>query len=344
MSSQVAQKEKILSFRSDGLLYYETPVDHRSNLMKSSLFQNNASKLSKRKRYVGFVTDGIRKRMKKAITLLLQSTPWTYKQHPVSGRIVSHKISFITLTTPKHNNSLDAAFCHKNLLEPMLRVLRSKYGMKSYIWKCELQANKQVHYHITTDIMINHTHLRDEWNNILRRHDMLIAFKEKYGHDSPNSTDIHAVHKVKNLEAYLVKYICKEYQNEDSLSGKVWDCSKNLKQADYFKLHIDSKIEDFINELQNTLQVQTFFFEKAIFIKFFTSDYYSYFSENIINQFNIHLNNIRSWVNNKKHSIVKESKQTVKELQQLQKTFSTSIRQYVQYQIDYYPVGCVNYT
>lgn len=286
-----------LSFRQTGIMAYNTNVDHRSKLLNSSSFQKNALMLASRKRYVGFITPNLKKRMQKAITLLLQSTPYKYQTHPVTGRTVAHKISFITLTTPTHENSYDSKFCHKHLLEPLLRILRNRYGMKSYIWKVELQANKQIHYHITTEIMINHTVLRNIWNGLLNKHDMLDGFKANYGHSNPNSTDIHAVQKINNIEAYLVKYICKEYQNEDKLSSKVWDCSKNLKSAGYFKTALDFGTHQVIRQLQDVKHIITHYFEKAVYLDFKTTDYYSHFNDTIKQDYFTHLENIASWQN-----------------------------------------------
>lgn len=295
MDLTVNHKIPVLSFRSSGLMYYETPANHSNRLMRSSLFQSNALKLATRERYVGFVTPAVKKRMKKAITLLLQSTPYEWKIHPVTGKQFHHKISFITLTTPDHVNSRDGKWCHKNLLEPMLRTLRRKYQMKSYIWKIELQDNGQVHYHVTADCLLNHSHLKNEWNKLLNRHDMLEDFFIKYGHRSPNSTDIHSVQKVKNLEAYLVKYITKEYQNETRLNCKIWDCSRNLKVHDYFKIEVDFQISQYIRSLQKSLMIVTHYFERAIFLDFKTPDYYANFSQKIIDLFHNYLKTVRSW-------------------------------------------------
>lgn len=286
-----------MSFRSNGIMFYEVNSNLRNRQQASALFQANALKLQHRERYKGYVSDAMKKRMKKCITMLLQSTPWQYKENPVTGKIDSHKLSFITLTTPTHENSYSAKWCHKNLLEPMLRRMRKIYGMKSYIWKCELQENKQVHYHVTCDIMLHHGKLREDWNNLLRQHDMLVQFKAEYGHDNPNSTDIHKVFNVRNLEAYLVKYICKEYQNAEKLDGKIWDASMNIKTADYFTTHLDFPLHNYIKSLQDTLMVTTTYFEKAIYLDFKTSDYYTFFSDNIINQFFKHLKSIQSWSN-----------------------------------------------
>lgn len=284
-----------MSFRSSGVMYYEVNADHRNRLLRSSAFQQNAIKLEKRERYLGYVSDGVKKRMKKCITLLLQSTPYKYKINPVTGQTMQHKVSFITLTTPTHEKSLDAKYCHKNLLEPMLRILRRKHQLKSYIWKVELQSNGQVHYHITCDIVIHHRTLKNSWNELLDKNGMLEDFSKEYGHKDPNSTDVHNVYRVRNLEAYLVKYICKEYQNEKKLNAKIWDCSKNIKEADYFKFELDSISHQIIRGLQETQQVVTNYFEKAIFFDFRTNDYYTFFKENIINDFFNYLKNIQLW-------------------------------------------------
>lgn len=315
----------IMSFRSSGVMYYKVNADHRNRLMKSSKFQENALKLEKRERYLGYVSDGVKKRMKKCITLLLQSTPYQYKTHPVSGRIMAHKVSFITLTTPTHEKSLDAKYCHKHLLEPFLRVLRRKHNLKSYIWKVELQGNGQVHYHITCDIVMHHQTLRNSWNELLEKNGMLEDFKGKYGHSSPNSTDIHNVYKVRNLEAYLVKYICKEYQNETKLNAKIWDCSKNIKENDYFKFQLDTVSHQIVRQLQDTQQVITNYFEKAIFFDFKTNDYYSFFKESIINDFFTFLKNIQQW-DTISHSIKSTLKQSLSKVTKLLSTKATQWR------------------
>lgn len=316
-----------MSFRSSGIMFYEVNANHRGRLQRSVLFNNNAAKLSTRTRYKGIVTPAVKKRMKKAITLLLQSTPYEWKLHPVTNKQFQHKISFITLTTPTHENSYNGKWCHKNLLQPMLRILRTRYGMKSYIWKVELQDNKQIHYHITCDVALNHTRLRTEWNNLLIRHDMLEDFKIRYGHSNPNSTDIHSVHKVNNLEAYLVKYITKEYQNEDALNCKIWDCSKNLKVNDYFKIELDHGLHQYIRSLQKSFMVFTSYFERAIFLDFKTTDYYANFSTRLINEFHNYLKSVREWEKNTTQKIATTAKQEMKSLKKSLRYCKTELQQ-----------------
>lgn len=285
----------VLSFRHSSVLYYTTPLNHARNLAQSEAFKENAAKLVSRERYKGLITQGAVKRMRKAITLMIQSTPITYKWNPVIQRSVAHKLSFVTLTMPPSEKARDSKFCQKNLLEPILRHFRLKRGMKSYIWKLELQENGSVHYHITTDFIIHHSDLKNYWNTLMRKNGMLEDFEKQYGHSNPNSTDIHQVNQIKNLEAYLVKYITKSYQNEVAVKGKIWDCSTNLKKSDYFKIELDTLTHQLIRTLQKTKQVATKYFEKAISLDFFTTDYYTFFTESVREQFFKHLNHIREW-------------------------------------------------
>lgn len=234
MSSFVNPLVPLLQVRSKSIICYDQfdfPPSGKRSLFMAKVARENWRENTA---YSGNITNGSKKRLSKAVSLLVQSSPKQRVFNPVSGKFIYFKLSFITLTIPVQELLLSAKYCHKNLLQPLLRKLRNKYGLKSYVWKCELQANGMVHYHLTSSLFIVHTDLRDEWNNILRREGLLKSFKAKQGHDNPNSIDIHAVTKVKDMEAYLIKYIAKEYQNFKSLDSKVWDCSKNLKEASYF--------------------------------------------------------------------------------------------------------------
>lgn len=180
----------------------------------------------------------------------------------------------------------------------MLRILRNSYKMDSYVWKAELQSNGSIHYHLTTDLFIRWELLRHHWNRILDRNGMLEDFKKKYKHENPNSVDIHSVKKVNDLEAYLVKYISKEYQNQESLDGKVWDCSRNLKQAKYFTMELDFETHKKILQEIDLKWLQPFYRDRCTILKSRTTDYYHSFSENVINNYYSHLKAIKRWESN----------------------------------------------
>lgn len=204
-----------------------------TSFKSSSLFDLNAKKLAQRKKYTGELTAGAIKRMSRAINVLIESTPQRKIFNSVSKRYNLHRISFITLTMPASKiitNSKEP----KKLLEKLLRWLRSKNNMRSYVWKAEVQKNGQIHFHITSDVFVNCFELRNYWNLILFKSGLFDDYFKNRGDFDVNSTDIKEVKNVKNLAAYLIKYFCKTYQNEAVFKGKVWDCSLNLKKATLF--------------------------------------------------------------------------------------------------------------
>lgn len=261
----------------------------------SERFKANAAKLRNRKKYTGEITAGAKKRLTKAISLLIQSSPekWIYNQ--VTKKNEHHKISFITLTLPNIEATKDAKSMHKNMLQPMLRILRNKYKMKSYVWKCELQKNESIHYHITTELFIPWEQLRQHWNALMNSQGLLEAFKEQYGHDNPNSVDIHSVKKVNDLEAYLVKYVSKEYQNGIALAGKVWDCSKNLKEAKYYTSTLTAELHEQILKEIDLGWLQPIYRDRCVILRSRTTDYYQSFSQDLVNSYYSHLTSISSW-------------------------------------------------
>lgn len=320
-----------LQFRSKSIIAYKSSLNSlqgysthsgtsRIDFARSSAFNDNASKLISREKYTGVMTAGARKRIQKSVSLLIQSSPRKFIYNPVIKRNVYHHLSFVTLTLPDVEKSKDAPFCHKNLLQPMLRILRNKYGMKSYVWKCELQRNGSVHYHITTELFIVHTSLRNEWNNITRRHGMLDDFEKRHGHDNPNSTDIHSVDNIRDLEAYLLKYISKETQNEVSLKAKVWDCSKNLKEAKYFVTDLQSDVHESILKEIDSGQCKVVATDFCFILKFSTTDYYLSFPQHVIDQYYSHLNHISSWTNQVSSPTHKEPNSLVNKSSTLERT------------------------
>lgn len=284
-----------LSFRSSSIIYYDRIESFGRKYEMSPKQKENNLRLKELAKYSGTVTANAKKRMRKAITLLLQTTQYRSILNRITKRYVSHKISFITLTFPPHSFSSDAKKCHKQLLEPMLRVLRRRYQMKSYIWKCEKQVNGSIHYHLTSDCYIPYKMLMQEWNNILNRNNCLEDFKRTYGHHNPNSVDIKAVRKIKNLEAYLVKYITKEIESNSGINAKVWDCSMNLKAGKYFETAVDNSSQSVINSAVDRKEAQVVKLDKCIIFKFNNQDYLKHFSSWVQSEASKHFKKIRTW-------------------------------------------------
>lgn len=227
----------------------------------------HARNLLNYKTYAGEITNHSSKRLKKTIDILLQLSPERMVYNSVIERLVSHTVAFITLTISAKERHLTPMEGHKLLLSKWLLRMKRKAGMTTYIWKAEYQKNGQLHYHITTPSWIPYYTIRDEWNNICSKAGFLTEYHKEHPGKMPNSTDVHKVYKIKNIQSYLVKYMSKKNENrpvvdpldkdENKKYGKVWDCSMNLKQAKYFS---DSECNKLQHNLKGTDEICGDFF------------------------------------------------------------------------------------
>lgn len=222
------------------IVYNETDYTHFRTSQQNLLLKQNFKNM---KTYSGTMTEGTKKRIRKTIDLLMQLSPEKKKYNPVTGRVIKHQLSFITLTVSNDEKMLSAKDGYNLLLAPFIRYMRDKKELKTYIWKAELQKRGQIHYHITTPEIIDYKTIKEYWNHLQDKAGLLEKFKAKYKHNQPNSTDIHQVRKINNIQAYLSKEFCKTVQNETPTTGKLWDCSMNLKGAKFFSVEMKSQHE-----------------------------------------------------------------------------------------------------
>lgn len=222
-----------LQIRSHSVVLYHYPAD--------PLTHKRADLVAKT--YGGGMSAGAVKRIRCAVDVLLQRSPMKFVFNPITMRQCSFRLTFLTLTI-----STNTMICHKEAyrdgLSPMLDWLRRK-GCRSYIWKAELQARGQIHYHITTNQFVRYDDLRKEWNRLQGKAGWLTEFREKFRHSNPNSTDIHAVQKVARLDLYLAKYIAKNTGGK--VNGKVWGCSSDLAGTKRWSCDLDVTEEIAIN-------------------------------------------------------------------------------------------------
>lgn len=219
------------------------------------------SQYSKEKKtYSGEVTEGTRKRILRTVELLLQTTARERIRNTVTGKMMSHWLSFVTLTMPT-DKQMSLTESNNKLLAPWVRKIKNDCGLKTYIWKLEFQERGVIHYHLTTPTFIEHTKVRDTWNNILRKNDLL------NNHSNPNSTDIHEVVTQKDMAKYLCKYISKAIIDNHHRTGKIWDCSENLKGKKYFTVELNRAHELLLLKLADEGKVTVDNLEHCAIIK-----------------------------------------------------------------------------
>lgn len=199
-----------------------------------------------KKAYSGQITAHAAKRIKRTCEILVMMSPEKVVTNPITGKPTRFQLTFTTLTISSRD-IIDHREAYEKGLKPIIRWMRTKAGMVDYIWKAELQARGQIHWHITTNTYIPWQWIRSAWNNIQKGNGWLDTYHQQYGHWNANSTDIHAVMKIDRIELYLAKYIAKV---GTKIQGKVWDCSNTLSGKSYFTFVRDWDTDDLIISAQ----------------------------------------------------------------------------------------------
>lgn len=141
----------------------------------------------------------------------------------------SYKLSMITLTLASYQKETDTK--NKNyLLNHFLTTMRRSHKLKNYIWRAEKQKNGNIHYHIIVDRFYHYSIIRAIWNNVLSKAGYIDDYYKKHGKKNPNSIDVHALKNIKNVEAYLIKYMSKDENGKNEIEGRNWTCSSSIVQ------------------------------------------------------------------------------------------------------------------
>lgn len=192
-----------------------------------------------------------------------------------------YKTGLMTLTLPEKQKHTDQ-YIHYNIFKPFIRRMKEQYNLAEYLWKAEAQDNGNIHYHLTLNVFIHHSNIKIEWNKQLSKHGY--RFKSDAHYNA--TTQIKATWKVRNLGAYLCKYLSKgdrwkkktpkwiieEFERDEknncytlemmslfvkwmkrNIEIKLWDCSENLKNK---KLTVTSYTKEhhwIINDLIDTV-------------------------------------------------------------------------------------------
>jgi len=191
------------------------------------------------------LSDNSKRNLKNSfINLFYHSKPRTIKIGSEKF-IYNYRASFVTLTLPSKQVHSDVEI--KKRLNVFLQVLRDKYKIDNYVWKAELQANENIHFHLFIDKYVNFGALKYYWNKSLKPLGYIDAYEKKFAGmslseyvklrsngcrenavkffknyaqayakgksqnwRSPNSVDVKSVQNVRSLSIYLAKYITKD--------------------------------------------------------------------------------------------------------------------------------------
>lgn len=182
-------------------------------------------------------------------------------------KIYNYKASFITLTLPAKQFHTDVKL--KEHFSLFLNNIRNTLKVNNYVWKCELQKNGNLHFHLVIDKYINYNVLLYYWNLQLKRLGYVTLYSNKFSKmtlldyanyrgkkveecskayafgvkskwQSPNTVSVNSIYSSKMLASYLSKYISKSSSNNNELTddeliraskiGKLWGRSHSISK------------------------------------------------------------------------------------------------------------------
>lgn len=202
-------------------------------------------------------------KMANAIDWLLASATTKEVFQKSTGKTFQFKINFITLTLPDTCREVTDDEFKNKLCKLFFNDLRKYYELNNYIWKIEFQKNGKLHLHFTSDTFIHHATLRRVWNKHLKNAGLMDDFKKKFGHDNPNSTDVHSVYAIDNLAAYLMKYISKQDEQLSKIKGRIWGCSQKLSKALKTRVVVEPNVAAEYYESLNHEEVEAYDIEAS---------------------------------------------------------------------------------
>jgi hypothetical protein len=239
--------EEKVQYRNNSILIYNQYIGSRKT--PNNLFYSGTE--NEQETYTNTFTSFAKKNLKKTIDILMQITEPQKIKHPLTKKLFTHHLSIITLTISS-NKIIHPNTSYNKLLKPFIQYLTKTKNVKHYIWKLEWQKRGQIHYHITMPNVIHWQEIRNKWNYLQKKNNLLNDYYQEHQHYNPNSTDIHKVYKIRNLQSYLEKEFIKSIQNTDpnksiyteeekKLKYKFYDCSNSLKSQKYFSHHLDEQ-------------------------------------------------------------------------------------------------------
>jgi hypothetical protein len=104
----------------------------------------------------------------------------------------------------------------------------------------EAHSDGRLHIHLTSDSFIHWRRLRNSWNGLLKEKGYLQNHYDKFGNYDPNSTDIHSVKDIRNINAYLSDYMTKKTKLTKGFKGRIWSCNYNLSERNKCKVNIST--------------------------------------------------------------------------------------------------------
>jgi hypothetical protein len=210
--------------------------------------------------------NGSRKRLRESLSRWTDTVRYAHELLGEKKITPLKRHTFLTLTLPSPQIHCDKIIT-REALGSLIQKLKRKFYINNYIWKAEIQKNGNIHYHILTDKFIPHLMLRDHWNDCLQLLGYVSEFEKRWGHSAPNSTDIHALRKIRNINAYIGKYMSKS-ETIRPLCGHTWGRSDGIAELESFTLTETLEVFEWFQLLHDSCEYQELKGERYCLTKF----------------------------------------------------------------------------
>lgn len=201
------------------------------------------------------------------------------------------KLTFITLTLSSEQVHSDYVI-KREMLGRFLEWLQREKGVTAYVWRAEVQKNNNIHFHILANRRIMWQDIRKKWNELQGKLGYIQAYREKMSKlsqadyirmrgaktmkeianaiknyaegvrsywSNPNSTDIHSINNMKNIEAYISKYMSKEEEKEvRKIKGHLWGRSDSIELMSICRVVLNNNDEKILSNLVNKGTIKEF--------------------------------------------------------------------------------------
>lgn len=253
-------------------------------------------------RVKGILSPGSIKNIKKNIQIWTDCINAKMIVSRLNNDWLSNQITFCTLTLCAAQKHTDKEI-KRDMLNRFFVNLKRDVNYKTNLWVAEKQDNGNIHFHILFEKYIYWKLIRKNWNKIQNdtgyisdyrnnqntihkngftlRTDKIKTWPEKKQYEAyqygvktnwtdPNSTDIHKLNKIKNITAYITKYLTKG-NNQKKIEGSLWSCTNNFKELKSCDFIIDGFLDTYIEHEKNNINT-----------KKYTGDNYSIISDTSI--------------------------------------------------------------
>lgn len=227
-----------------------------------------------------------RKKIINAIGWLFQFTDT--RRVTINDKSFNFRLGFVTLTLPSVQRHTDNKI-KKTCLNNFLNRIRNEHNVHHYVWRAEKQKNGNIHFHLLIDQPIHFAIIQRMWNQSTEllgyvsefqkqqqnkyRNGFYVDYKimQKYGTSAekqkkrwlkgvkekwrnPHSTEIKNLKSIKNIGAYVTKYMAKSEKIDETdtneklkVSGNIWNCSEGLNM----RIHAEAvNIPEYISQFK----------------------------------------------------------------------------------------------